>query len=329
MDLPGFSLDLSALGDTKRPEPGAIYDLLILGGGPAALTAAVYAARKMMKVALVTRDFGGQVSDTSLVENFPGFQSISGTELVSRFVDQVKQFEIPLAEGEAISQVKKDGEVFKVLTESGAEYSSLTVVVALGKRYRRLKVAGEDELVGKGVAFCATCDAPFFKDKRVVVAGGANSAFTAALDLMKVAKQVTLVNFVPGWQADQVLQDALRKYSGVRLLDSHEVTRIGGADRVDAVHLRDRESGEEKVIPADGIFIQIGLLPNTEPLGDLAALSKEGSLIVDCHCRTNVEGLFGAGDVTTVPYDQIVISAGEGAKAALSAYDYLMMRGLF
>ena len=292
------------------------------------LTAAVYATRKMMKVALITREFGGQVSDTSVVENFPGFQTISGQELVNKFIEQVKKFEVPLAEGESVSLVTKDQDQFKVQTESGQTYTSRTVIAALGKRYRKLKVPGESELTGKGVAFCATCDAPFFKDKQVVVAGGGNSAFSAARDLLKVAKEVTLVNFSPGWQADQVLFEPVQKHTGARLLDNHEVTRIEGTQAVEAVHIRDRKSGEEKVVPADGIFIQIGLLPNTDPFSQLAQLNQAGELIIDCHCRTNVEGLFGAGDMTTVPYDQIVISAGEGAKAALSAYDFLINKGL-
>lgn len=328
MDLPGFSLDLAALEETRRPDPQETYDVLILGGGPAALVAAVYAARKMIKAALITRDFGGQVGDTSVVENYLGFQTISGQELVSRFVEHVKKFEVPVAEGETITEVRKDAGLFSVLLESGAAYSAKTVIAALGKRYRKLSVPGETELLGKGVAYCATCDAPFFKDKQVVVAGGANSAFTAALDLLKVASQVTLVNFVEGWQADEVLVRAVRKHDGVRLLDNHQVTRIEGENGVQAVHVRYRKSGAEQVIPAQGIFIQIGLLPNTDAVRAIAELNQAGELVVDCHCRTSLEGLFGAGDITTVPYDQIVISAGEGAKAALSAYDYIVKQEL-
>ncbi|MEW6248136.1 MAG: FAD-dependent oxidoreductase [Nitrospirota bacterium] len=208
--------------------------------------------------------------------------------------------------------------------ESGTAFQARAVILATGKRERTLKVPGEKELVGKGVAYCATCDAPFFKDKRVVVAGGANSAFTAAVDLLKAAKEVTLVNFAKGWQADEILQRQVRVQPHVRLLDHHAVTRIDGVQSVTGVHIRDRETNQETTIPADGIFVEIKLLPNSEPVRWLAKLNEVGEMIVDCHCRTNVPGLFAAGDVTTVPHKQILISAGKGAKAALSAYEYLV-----
>lgn len=328
MDFPGFTLDLTGVEKTRRPDPAETYDVLILGGGPAAMTALVYAARKLLKVALVTAEFGGQVGETSAIENYMGFQTITGKELVARFKEQVQGFDVPVAEGERVERVRLEGGLFEVATAGGAVFRGRTVIYATGKRSRRLNVPGEAELAGKGVAYCATCDAPFFKGKRVVVAGGGNSALTAVVDLLKVATEVTAVNFVEGWQADPVLLEAARRHGHLRLLDLHAVKAIEGRERVEAVRVEDRRTGEERLLAAEGVFVEIGLLPNTDPVRGLAALNPAGELLVDCHCRTDVEGLFGAGDATTVPYKQIIISAGEGAKAALAAYDLLTSRGL-
>jgi alkyl hydroperoxide reductase subunit F len=323
VEFGSLSFDWSPLEDAARPDPSQTYDLLILGGGPAAMAAALYAARKMMKTALLTRDFGGQMVETSEIDNYLGFQMVTGRELVERFQQHVRHFHVPIGLGEKIEAVTKSDSLFTVALESGTAFRARAVIVATGKRERMLNVPGEKELVGKGVAYCATCDAPFFKDKRVVVAGGANSAFTAAADLLKVAKEVTLVNFATGWQADEILQRQVREQPHVRLLDHHAVTRIDGAQSVTGVQVRNRETNQETNIPADGIFVEIGLIPNSEPVRHLAKLNEAGEVIVDCHCRSSVPGLFGAGDVTTVPHKQILISAGEGAKAALSAYEYL------
>ena len=312
MDMPEVNLDLTSLSQDNRPAPDEVFDILIIGGGPAAMAAAVYAARKMLKLALVARDFSGQTGSTSEVENYLGFQTIRGLELADRFVEHVKQFNVPMEQG----------------LEDGRELASRTAIVATGKRSRPLGVPGEKELVGRGVAYCATCDAPFFRDRRVVVAGGGNSALTAAQDLLKVATEVTVVNFAPGWQADAVLMTSVQKHAHIRLLDNTEIARIEGEGKVTGVVVKDRATGEERLVETDGVFVEIGLLPNTDLVKKVAKLNEAGELIVDCHCRTSVAGLFGAGDVTTVPYKQIVISAGEGAKAALSAYDYLSGKGL-
>ncbi|MDJ0763620.1 MAG: FAD-dependent oxidoreductase [Myxococcota bacterium] len=328
MDFPGFSFDLAALGSENKPDLNVIYDLIVLGGGPAAMSASIYAARKMLRLALLTKDFGGQVASTSEIENYLGFQSISGRELTDKFVEQVKQFDVPIGEGEKVVEVVEKKGAFDIQLESGAVFSCNSLIVATGKRDRPLGVPGEKELVGKGVAYCATCDAPFFKDKRVIVAGGGNSAFTAAIDLLKVGASVTMVNYAVGWQADEVMKSAIAKHEHVEFLDNHQVTQIEGTERVSAVRLKERSSGEAKSLAADGVFVEIGLLPNSDSVRDLAELNKAGELIVDCHCRTSVPGLFGAGDVTTVPKKQIIISAGEGAKAALAAYDYLSEKQL-
>jgi len=328
MDFPSFSLDTSLLEEAREPEPEATYDLLILGGGPAAMSAAVYAARKMMNLAVITKDFGGQVRETSEVENWLGFQSINAKDLADRFEEHVKGFDIAVSLGTATTEVTKEGDTFKIRTDSGKTYSSRALILATGKRHRPLNVPGEKELVGRGVAYCATCDAPFFKGKKVVVAGGGNSAFTTAVDLLKVGAEVTLVNFIKGWQADEALQERVKETSKVSLLDYHQVVRIEGKDRVTAVVVKNRESEREERLDAGGVFVEIGLLPNNESVRNLVELNEHGEVIVDCSCRTSVEGLFGAGDVTAVPHKQIVIAAGEGAKAALSAYDYLINKSL-
>ena len=328
MDFPTFSLDTSFLEQAKEPELDVIYDLLILGGGPAAMSAAVYAARKMMRLAIITKDFGGQVRETSEVENWMGFQSINAKDLADMFEEHVKSFDIPVSLGTATAECKKEADTFRVRTEDGRVFSSRTLIVATGKRHRPLEVPGGKELVGRGVAYCATCDAPFFKGKRVVVAGGGNSAFTTAVDLLKVGAEVTLVNFIKGWQADAALQARVKQTDQVSLLDHHQVVRIEGKDRVTGVVVKDRENEREAKLDADGIFVEIGLIPNNESVKDLVDLNEQGEVIVDCSCRTSVEGLYGAGDVTTVPHKQIVIAAGEGAKAALSAYDYLINKSL-
>ena len=323
MDFPSFSLDTSLLEEAKEPEPEVTYDLLILGGGPAAMSTAVYAARKLIKLAIITKDFGGQVRETSEVENWLGFQSINAKDLVDMFQEHVKGFDIPVSIGPATVEVKRDVDFFKVRTDDGRIYSGRTLILATGKRHRLLNVPGEKELVGRGVAYCATCDAPFFKGKKVVVVGGGNSAFTTARDLLKVEAGVTLVNFNKGWRADETLKQRVRQADKVSLLDYHQVVRIEGRDGVTAVVVRNREDEEEEKLDASGIFVEIGLLPNNESFKDLVELNEQGEVIVDCSCQTNVEGVFGAGDVTTVPHKQIVIAAGEGAKAALSAYNYL------
>ena len=328
MDFPAFSLDTTSLEETKQPDTAVTYDLIILGGGPAAMSATVYAARKMINVAIITKDFGGQVRETSEVENWLGFQNINAKDLVDMFQEHVRSFDIAIRLGPTITEVKKEADTFRIQTDDGNTYSSRTAILATGKRHLQLNVPGEKELAGRGVAYCATCDAPFFKGKKVVVAGGGNSAFTTAVDLLKVEAEVTLVNFVKGWEADAALQKRVKQSDKVNLFDYHQVVRIEGEDRVTAVVVKNRETEKEKKLDTNGIFVEIGLLPNSEPVKNLVELNEQGEVIVDCSCKTSVGGFFAAGDVTTVPHKQIVISAGEGAKAALSVYDYLIDKAL-
>ena len=328
MDFPDFSLDTALLEGAKKPEQGETYDVIIIGGGPAAMTAAVYASRKMMNLAIITKDFGGQVRETSEIENWIGFQNINAKDLADSFEDHVKSFDVPVCLNCDVAEIKKEDNIFRIITDNGQGYSGHSVIFATGKRHRPLGIPGEKELVGRGLAYCATCDAPFYKGKKVVIAGGGNSAFTTAMDLLKVGAEITIVNFIKGWQADASLQERIRSSGKVTFLDYYQFVRVEGKNQVTGVVLRNRDSGEEKEVNAEGVFVEIGLLPNSNPVKNLAELNKQGEVVVDCSCRTNVDGLFGAGDVTTVAHKQIVISAGEGAKAALSAYNYLVEKTL-
>ena len=329
MEIPQLILSMSSLKEQPAPDPALTYDVLILGGGPAAMSAAIYAARKMLKIALVAKEYGGQVAWTSQIENYLGFQSITGKELTDRFVEQMKQFSIPVQQGQKVVEVRKNGELFETRMESGLVLGSRTAIIATGKRDRPLGVPGEVELVGRGVAYCATCDAPFFKDKRVAIAGGGNSALTAALDLIKIASHVSLVNLVPGWQADPIMIEDVRKAKDrVSFLDQRRILSIEGKDRVTGIRMRNLSTEKEELLPVDGVFVEIGLVPNSEAVKDLVQLNGAGEVIVDCTCHTSVPGVFGAGDVTTVLHKQIIIAGGEGAKAALSAQAYLVKNRL-
>ncbi len=322
------SLKGSFLDEAKDADTQAVYDLLILGGGPAAMTAAIYAARKMLHVGIITRDFGGQVRETSEIENWLGFQAVNAMELADMFEEHVKSFHISASSAVKAVKVSKDGRLFHVLADDDNTYVGKVVIFATGERHRSLNVPGEKELVGRGVAYCSTCDAPLFSGKKVLVVGGGNSAFTTTADLLEVDAEVVLVNYEKGWQADEVLQERIKKSKKVRLLDFSQVLRIEGKDFVQAVWFKKRDEKKENRQEVEGVFVEIGLLPNNESIKDVVELNAHGEIVIDCSCRTSVEGIFAAGDVTTVPHKQIIIAAGEGAKAALSAYDYLMNRSL-
>jgi len=306
-------------------DSSVIYDVIITGGGPAALTAAVYCMRKGVKTGLITLDVGGQVAETSVVENYMGYNHIEGISLVQRFKEQVEQFEIGFLQGYKATRVI-DGDIKRVACEDGNTYQAKSLIITTGKRWRRLNVPGEAELTGKGVAYCAICDAPLFKDKDVMVVGGGNSAVEAAIDLAKLATSVTVVQLLPHLTADKVLQDELSKFTNVLILFEHEVRTIHGTQSVDAVTLYDTKNKKETKSKVQGIFIEIGLIPNTELVKDVVALNHNDEIIIDCNCRTSRPGIFAAGDVTSVPYKQIIIAAGEAAKAALSACEYVLLK---
>ena len=328
MEFPGIILDTASIAPSKKPDQGVLYDMLIVGGGAAAMSAAVYAARKMIRFALITLDFGGLIKETSDIDNYLGFQNIQARDLIEKFEEHVKSFDIPINFGLPVREVTKKDNVFSVILEDGSTFKGHTVIFSTGEHHRPLNVAGEEDFIGKGVAYCATCDAPLFKDKKVIIAGGGNSAFTTAFDLMRVNADVVLVNFNRGWQADKTVQQIVKRYEKVKFLDNQEIIRIEGKDRVESIVIKDRATGSEEKLLCDGVFIEVGLIPNSDPVKGLVQLNELGEIVVDCLGRTNVPGFYAAGDVTSVPYKQIIISAGDGSKAALSAYDFLIKNSI-
>jgi len=300
-----------------------MFDLAILGGGPAGLSAAIYALRKLLKTCIVSKDLGGQILLTSEVENYLGFELISASELVQKFESQVNKFEIEQYLGEGTQKLSSRNGNFLIQTDQGTEIEAKAVLIATGKRSRQLNVPGEKEFAGRGISYCSTCDGPFFKDLPVAVIGGGNSAFEAAIDLLKLCPRVYLLNIMPEWQADEIYQRKILKDPKLVPMLKSRVKEIKGDDRVRSIIVETPEG--EKQIEARGVFVEIGLAPNSEFAKGFLAMNPAGEIIVDCQCRTSVEGVFAAGDVTTVPEKQIIIAAGEGAKAALTAYRWLIV----
>jgi len=305
----------------------ALYDVIIIGGGPAGMTSAVYTARKQLKTLLVSKNIGGQLLWTSDIENYMGYQYITGEELTKKFREQMEQFPIvDIILDKTVEKVQKYDGSFEIITTDGMTFKGKTVIIASGKRYKPMNVPGEKELVGKGVSYCATCDAPLFAGKDVVVVGGGNSAFTAVIDLMKIANKIYIVNIMDNWQADAVMLEKTKDADNIVRLLSHKVNAINGEKRVTGVTVESVKTHEKTELDVSGVFIEIGLIPNSEFAKDLVKLNNWGEIAIDCSCQTSIDGVYAAGDVTTVPEKQISVSIGEGTKAALSAYKYLMMR---
>jgi alkyl hydroperoxide reductase subunit F len=297
-------------------------DLMIVGGGPAGMTAAVYAARKRLDVVLISKDLGGQVLWTTGVENYMGYQYIEGFELMDKFEQQVKQFPLEQRIGmQAASLARIDGG-FEVTTDGGEVFQARTVIVASGKRPRMLDVPGEERFKGKGVTYCSVCDGPVFSGMKVAVIGGGNAALEAIDDMVKIAEHVYVVSVTP-FTGDQVLIDKVQSAGNLTKFLEHEVLSISGEKLVDGIEIRDMKSGEQKKLDLSGIFVEIGLNPNSDLVKGMTALNEQGEIVVNCRNETDTPGLFAAGDVTDVPEKQIVISAGEGAKAALQAHKYM------
>ena len=299
-----------------------MYDLIIIGGGPAGMTAAVYAARKKSCALLISQDLGGQPNYTSGIENYMGYQFIEGPELMQKFEKQVKQFPLDVKIGQGVSSLSKIDQGFEVKTDGGESYQAKAVIIATGKHPRPLNVPGEEKLRGKGVTYCAICDAPLFADMKVAVIGGGNAALEAAIDTVKIASHTYLVSLTP-LTGDEILIDNLKNANNLTLFLEHEVLEITGENLVEGIRIRDLKSGQEKVLEVSGVFVEIGLNPNSGFMKGVVTLNKLGEIEVNCANETGVPGLFAAGDVTNVPEKQIVVAAGEGAKAALQAYRYL------
>lgn len=296
-----------------------VYDLIILGAGPAGITASVYAARKKMDFLVLSNDIGGQTAWSGDIENYTGYQFITGPELTLKFEEHMKTFSTPLNMPEEVLDIRKENGLIKIVTGKG-EYISKTAIVATGKRPKMLNVSGEKEFKNKGVTYCATCDAPIFKGKNVAVIGGGNSALDAALQLTKISPKVYMVNILPQLTGDPIMIENVEKSGNVEIFNSSKVKEITGDKFVKSISVE--KGGEIKALDVEGVFIEIGLMPNSE-FDKITKHNEYGEIIVDCHNATSVEAIFAAGDVTTVPEKQIIIACGEGSKACLSAFRYL------
>jgi len=299
-----------------------MYELMVIGGGPAGLAASVYAARKRLKTLLLSVDIGGQVNWTLGVENYLGYQFIEGPELMDKFHSQVSHFPIDQKIGYKVSRLEKIDGGFEATSESGDKYQAKAVVLATGKRPRKLNVPGETEFTGRGVTYCAICDGPVFAGQRVAVIGGGNSALEAALDMVKIAEYVDLVSLTP-LTGDPILIEQLKDAKNITIFTEYQTEEVEGQDFVKGILIKDLKSGEKKRRAVTGVFIEIGLVPNSDLVKGLIELNRWGEVPINCSGETSVPGLYAAGDVTNVPEKQIVVAAGEGAKATLQAHRYL------
>ncbi|MGG3572297.1 alkyl hydroperoxide reductase subunit F [Bacillus gobiensis] len=299
------------------------YDVLVVGGGPSGASAAIYAARKGIRTGIVAERFGGQVQDTMSIENFISVKRTEGPKLVASLEEHVKEYDIDVMNLQRANRIEKK-DLFELELESGAVLKSKSVIVSTGARWRNVGVPGEQEFKNKGVAYCPHCDGPLFEGKDVAVIGGGNSGIEAAIDLAGIVKHVTVIEFNPELKADDVLQKRLYSLPNVTVIKNAQTKEITGTDNVNGITYVERDTEEEKHIELQGVFVQIGLVPNTDWLAETVERNRIGEIAVDKHGATSVPGLFAAGDCTDGPYNQIIISMGSGANAALGAFDYLI-----
>jgi alkyl hydroperoxide reductase subunit F len=311
------------LGLEQRATKAILYDVIIIGSGPAGMTAAIYSARKGLKTLVLSKDVGGQLNISAELENYPGYSYIAAPELISHFEDHVERFDITRVIGEDVLEIAITDKIKRVQTKAGNLYQGRTVIIASGKYPRPLGVPGEERFLGKGVAYCATCDAPFYKDKVVAVVGGGNSALEAAGELQRWATHVYLV-VRDAYTADDILVDRVTRMDKVEVLQGYITVEILGDQHVTGVRLQSQAEAQERTLDIDGIFVEIGLLPNSSFAMDVLELNERGEIMVDCQTHTGVPGVFAAGDVTNVRDKQVIVAAGEGAKAALRAHEYLL-----
>lgn len=304
------------------------FEVLVVGGGPAGASAAIYSARKGIRTGIAAERFGGQVADTMGIENLISVPYTEGPKLVAAMEQHVKEYDVDIMNmqrAEKLIPASQTGGYHEIRLENGASLKARSLVLSTGARWRHIGVPGEEEYRNKGVAYCPHCDGPLFKGKRVAVIGGGNSGVEAAIDLAGIVGHVTLLEFADDMKADDVLQKKLRSLKNVEILTSAQTTEITGeGGKVNGLTYKDRSSGEEHHVALEGVFVQIGLVPNTEWLKGDIELSKHGEIVIDERGETSIPGIFAAGDATTVPYKQIVISMGDGSKAALSAFDFLI-----
>ena len=318
----------AAARDAAKLAKKDVFDVLIVGGGPAGAAAAVYAARKGIKTGIVAERFGGQTLDTLGIENYISVLETEGPKFAAALEAHARHYDVDIMNGQRVEKLEpaaRSGGTTTVTLANGAQLQGRTVILATGARWRNVNVPGEAEYKTKGVAYCPHCDGPLFKGKNVAVIGGGNSGVEAAIDLAGVVAHVTLIEFADQLKADAVLVDKLRSMPNVEIHVNAQTTEIiGDGQKVTGLRYKDRATGTEHAVDLAGVFVQIGLVPNTEWLKGSVELSRYGEIVVDARCATSVPGVFAAGDATTTPFKQIVIAAGEGAKAALSAFDHLI-----
>lgn len=310
--------------EIKQAEPGRVYELIIVGGGPAAMSAAVYAARKGLDTALLAEKIGGQLGYTAGIDNYLGLAGQSGAEMTEAFRGHMERHQVAQAVGSPVTKIEKSGREFLLSTREGGRFKALAVVYCAGKEYKRLRAPGEERFMGKGIAFCATCDAPLYRGKRVAVVGGGNSAFTAVRDLLGFASEIHLVHRRAEFRADAALVTEARKAPNVTLHTPMEIREYVGGEALTGIKLESPDGKNKLELAVDGVFLEIGLTPNSAPLKELLALNPAGEIPVDRAQATAERGLFAAGDVTDTEEKQISIAVGQGAQAALSAYKYLV-----
>jgi alkyl hydroperoxide reductase subunit F len=302
-----------------EPKP---YDVIVVGSGPAGTSAAIYSARKGLKVAIITERTGGQVNDTVGIENLISVPYITGTQLAAQLKSHAQHYPVDILEHRRVEKISLEDNRKVVWTSAGEKYTAPSIIIATGANWRKLNVVGETEYIGRGVAFCPHCDGPFYKGKHVAVVGGGNSGIEAAIDLSGICSKVTVFEFADQLRADTVLQEKAKSRENIEIFVNSQTTEvIGNGEKVTGVKVKDRKTDKEQVISLDGIFVQIGLTANSGVFREIVTTNKAGEIEIDGHCRTNQQGIYAAGDVTNIPYKQIIISMGEGAKAALSAFE--------
>ena len=324
-----FSLNLGALDEGKlvKIDENKLYDVTVVGSGPAAVSAAIYSARKGLNVAMIGVKIGGQVLDTNEIENIIGTVLTTGAKFAETLEKHLKEHEIAFKEGHLVKEIKEDGKDKILVTDDGKSYKTKTVIMATGAKPRSLNIPGEAEYVGKGVHYCSTCDGPFYKGLDVAVIGGGNSGVEAALDLSGIAKSVTLIEFMPELKADKVLQEKLAGQSNIKVILNSATTKVNGNEFVESIVYKNRETEEEKTLNVEGMFVEVGLSPRSEVIKDLVEINKIGEIVINPENNsTSVAGIFAAGDVTNIRQKQIIIAMGEGAKAALGAFEYLITK---
>lgn len=303
------------------------FDVVVVGAGPGGASAAIYSARKGLKTAIVADRIGGQVQDTKGIENLISVKYTEGPQLAAQLMHHISDYDIKVLEYRRVKKVTPGDELKKLEMESGEFLTTKSLIVSTGAKWRELGIPGEKEYLGRGVAFCPHCDGPYFKGKDIAVIGGGNSGVEAAIDLAGIVKSVTVFEFMPTLKADKVLVNKLESLPNVKIISNARTNRvIGDNGKVTAIEYEDRGTGQLKSLELDGIFVQIGLVPNSSFMKDVVEMNKFGEIIVDEKCRTNVPGIYAAGDVTNVPYKQIIIAMGEGAKAALTSFEDMMLR---